>query len=102
MVTTRGTSNTNSRGSSKDRKARKLWLLKEFGDGEEAPCSFGCGTMVTYTTITVDRYPVPGILGGKYTRDNIRPACGFCNSSDGSTLGHQRRIERISTEPTGN
>lgn len=93
MTTKRGTSNTNDRGSSYARRARKQWLLDEFGDGTEAPCAF-CGKMVTFQTITVDRYPVPGCEGGTYARDNVRPSCGFCNSSDGSKLGHARRAAR--------
>lgn len=89
----RGTTNSNSRGSSCDRRVRKLWLLSEFGDGTQAPCSF-CGEPVTYETISVDRYPVPGIEGGTYSRNNIRPSCNFCNSSDGSRLGNERRLAR--------
>lgn len=89
----RGTSNTNDRGSSYARRKRKQWLLDEFGDGTEAPCAF-CHRPVTFLTITVDRYPVPGCEGGKYVKGNIRPSCGFCNSSDGSKLGHARKAAR--------
>lgn len=94
-MTHRGTSNSNSRGGSKDRRIRKQWLLDNFGDGESAPCSFGCGTLVTFDTITVDRFPIPGIEGGTYKRDNIRPACAPCNSSAGAVLGAARRAERL-------
>ena len=82
----RGTSNANDRGSAGARRARKLWLLAEFGDGEQAPCSFGCGTVVTFETISVDRHPVPGCQGGRYVRGNIRPACLPCNSAYGGSL----------------
>lgn len=95
MSTHRGTSNSNSRGGSKDRRIRKQWLLDNFGDGESAPCSFNCGTLVTFTTITVDRFPISGIEGGTYKRGNIRPACGPCNSSDGSSLGAARKKARL-------
>lgn len=95
MVSRRGTSNSNSRGGSKDRRIRKLWILTEFGDGTSALCSFGCGTHVTYETVTIDRFPIPGIEGGTYRRGNIRPACGFCNSSDGAKLGHRRKAELV-------
>lgn len=97
-MTHRGTSNSNSRGGSKDRRVRKQWLLDTFGDGESAPCSFGCGTLVDFTTITVDRFPIPGIEGGTYKRDNIRPACAPCNSADGAVLGAARRAERLAGE----
>lgn len=93
-MTRRGTSNSNSRGGSKDRRIRKQWLLDNFGDGVSAPCSFGCGVFVTFETITVDRFPIAGIDGGTYKRGNIRPACGACNSADGSAKGHERRRKR--------
>jgi hypothetical protein len=82
----RGTSNGNQRGGSAARRARKLWLLDHFGDGEKAECAFGCGTVVSLDTITVDRFPVPGCQGGTYARGNIRPACSACNSSRGAVL----------------
>lgn len=85
MTVTRGTTNSNSRGSVSDRAARKLWLLKTFGDGTTAPCAF-CTTAVTVETITVDRYPVPGCDGGRYVHGNIRPACGPCNYSHGARV----------------
>ena len=90
----RGTSNSNSRGSAEDRRRRKTYLLATFGDGQSAPCSFGCGTEVNFDTITVDRYPVPGIEGGTYKRDNIRPACGPCNTADGAEIAKSRKIAR--------
>lgn len=81
----RGTSNSNVRGSSYDRRVRKRWILKEFGDGETVTCSFdGCVRVLTYETMTIDRYPTPGFEGGRYVRGNIRPACSTCNSQDGS------------------
>lgn len=85
----RGTSNTNTRGSSYARRARKIFLLVTFGDGYTCPCHF-CGIEVDWFTITVDRI-IRGIDGGSYRRGNIRPACGFCNSSDGSLEMHARK-----------
>ncbi len=82
----RGTSNGNQRGGSAARRARKVWLLGHFGDGEKAECAFGCGSVVDLDTITVDRFPVPGCQGGTYARGNIRPACSACNSSRGAVL----------------
>jgi hypothetical protein len=86
---TRGTSNTNSRGSSQTRRIRRAWLLQQFGDGTKAPC-FRCGTFVTDETISVDRI-TPGVEGGRYVRGNIRPACTPCNSETGSHLGNERK-----------
>lgn len=89
-MTHRGTSNTNARGSAASRRERKAWLLATFGDGTTAPCSFGCGATLDVTTITVDRYPVAGVDGGRYIRGNIRPACADCNSRDGQAKGQAR------------
>jgi len=90
----RGTSNSNARGSAASRRRRKQYLLDSFGDGKSAPCSFeGCELMLTFETITVDRI-LMGVDGGSYRRDNIRPACGFHNSSEGSKAMWARRRER--------
>jgi hypothetical protein len=86
MSTRRGTTNRNARGSTADRRTRKQWLLDTFGDGQEAPCAYGCGARVTLETVSVDRYPVPGCRGGRYVRGNIRPACGPCNSRHGGAV----------------
>jgi 5-methylcytosine-specific restriction endonuclease McrA len=95
MTHARGTTNRNNRGSATDRRARKQYLLDQFGDGTTAPCalhvSTNCQEAVTFETITVDRHPIPGCEGGRYTRDNIRPACGPCNQTDGGRLGNERR-----------
>lgn len=82
---TRGTSNTNARGNTAQRRRRRAWLVKAF---ETAPghcaCVF-CGCDLTVETLTVDRI-VPGCRGGTYVRENIRPACGRCNSVEGGSL----------------
>lgn len=83
-MTSRGTTNQNARGSSSDRRKRKQWLLDTFGDGQTALCSFECGAVLDFECITVDRYPISGMDGGRYVRGNIRPACGECNSRHGS------------------
>lgn len=91
------------RGSAADRRARKLWLLSTYGDGELTTC-YLCAVPLLYADLTVDRI-VPGCKrtpefpdGGTYTRSNIRPACGFCNSSTGSALsGIRSRTELHST-----
>lgn len=79
------------RGSAEDRRRRKLYLLNTWGDGFTAPCAF-CKTELTFSTMTVDRFPIPGHKGGRYTRDNIRPACLSCNSIDGNQYRHHGRV----------
>lgn len=74
------------RGSAEDRRRRKRYLLATWGDGTTAPCAF-CRTPLTYDALTVDRFPIPGRAGGRYTRDNIRPACAPCNRDDQGRAG---------------
>jgi 5-methylcytosine-specific restriction endonuclease McrA len=73
------------RGSSRDRKARKLWLLGAVedrklgfapfgGNGETVPCVF-CDRSLTYATVEADRK----VAGGSYARNNVQPACRPCN-----------------------
>lgn len=64
------------RGNNKDRKRRKEWMLSHFGDGSTAPCAH-CGTELDFSSIEADRI----IPGGSYRRDNVQPACRFCNAS---------------------
>lgn len=68
-----------SRGSSYSRRARRAWLLSNFGSGRSCPCRW-CGKRLTNKTLTVDRV-LPGYLGGSYRRENIVPACWRCNRS---------------------
>lgn len=82
--TSRGTSNTNERGSAADRRKRKCWLLAWHGDGISCLC-YSCGTGLVYSTLQADRI-IPGRLGGTYARGNIRPACGPCNRRSGNAL----------------
>lgn len=83
------------RGSAEDRRRRKSYLLTTYGDGYTAPCAF-CHAELSWETVTVDRFPIPGREGGRYTRDNIRPACGPCNSDDGWQAQHAATPERTS------
>lgn len=93
------TTNRNARGGSPQRRARKLWLLSPAagfgGDGEKVPCAMGCGEPLTFETLTVDRYPIPGCEGGGYSRGNIRPACARENYSQGGRLGNARKSARV-------
>lgn len=86
----RGTSNSNARGGSRDRRARKLWLLAT-RDPDLGPTLVRCALQmhehchgtVTYETMQVDRI-VSGLHGGTYRRDNIQPACPPCNHRKGT------------------
>lgn len=108
MTVTRGTTNGNARGSAADRARRREWLVATYranadvliiqtsaegpavllpvdaGHGIPACRCYRCGCLLTTFTVTVDRI-VPGCRGGTYRRDNIRPACGTCNSATGAT-----------------
>jgi 5-methylcytosine-specific restriction endonuclease McrA len=67
-------------------------MLRHFGDGISCVC-FSCGTVLLYSTLQADRI-IPGVLGGTYSRGNIRPSCGPCNRRGGNLV--QRWIrERI-------
>lgn len=92
-MSARGTSNTNDRGGSPARRARKAFLLSKFGDGYTAPCAW-CEFELDWFTITVDRI-IAGVLGGSYRRDNIQPACMTCNSVEGSKLRDRLKLERL-------
>lgn len=89
-MTTRGTSNTNSRGSADGRRRRKKWLLNKFGDGMTAPCAMRlspkCLVNVDFDTLWVDRYPIAGRDGGRYVKGNIRPACRHCQELQGANM----------------
>jgi len=70
------------RGGSTLRRHRKQFLLDTFGNGKQVACRIGfpgCVGMLDETTLTVDRWPIPGSAGGSYRYSNIRPACQSCN-----------------------
>ncbi len=83
----RGTTNRNVRGNSADRAARRRYLLQTFESdlGANTCRCYRCGVVLTEDTLTVDRI-VPGALGGKYRRENVRPACSGCNSETGGAV----------------
>lgn len=111
----RGTTNGNARGGSDDRRRRREWLVATYRANEdlmvlelyhgslnvgvnpgtknaEPACRcYRCGLLLTADTLTVDRI-IPGCQGGTYARNNIRPACGSCNSSTGATT--RRKAKR--------
>jgi hypothetical protein len=50
-------------------------------------CAFGCGTLLTRRTATIDHYPLPRRLGGHRTLENTRLACLPCNSREAGNGG---------------
>lgn len=74
------------RGNSYDRRARKLWLLATFGDGDKCPCAH-CGAELDFATLYVDRI-TPGCQGGRYVRGNIQPSCADCSHGQGGLRGN--------------
>lgn len=109
-VIQRGTSNANVRGNTRDRARRKAWLIATFradvdlspaldrtvplGLGVPAVRCYRCGDLMTAAEMTIDRI-IPGHKGGKYVRNNIRPACGPCN------FGSTRAVGRWADDPDG-
>lgn len=81
----RGTTNRNARGNTKDREARRAYLLRvyESSEGPGTCRCYRCGKLLYAHHITVDRI-IPGARGGTYRRNNIRPACAECNSATGA------------------
>ena len=66
---------------------------------------YRCGRLLVFETITVDRI-IPGCKGGTYRRNNIRPACGKCNSETGGSLrspspkqGSRKRKTKVGSHP---
>ncbi len=60
-----------------DRRRRRNLLLAEFGDGQRCPCLY-CGLLIGHGTMEQDKIYTAG-EGGRYTKDNLVPACGDCN-----------------------
>src|SRR4029453_17995203 len=78
------------RGNPTDRRNRKLKILGALpikrgpkvnfgGNGTTVPCFYGCGTMLDYATLTVDRIDP----FGSYAITNVRAACWYCNKARG-------------------
>ncbi len=67
------------RGSACARRRRRSYLLSIFAVDGGTVCH-RCGIWLPPNgPWHVDRWPVQGSEGGRYTRDNIRPACAQCN-----------------------
>jgi len=95
---TRRATNTNSRGSSADRRRRREYLINTFGDGNTCVCSH-CPAVLTVSTVNVDRI-IPGWQGGTYRRENIRPSCWPCGNKQGGAMGQQAKNAKINERST--
>lgn len=96
MVSPRGTTNGNDRGSTTSRRNRRAWLMLNWvSDLPGFVRCYRCGCLlhnpddpemlrlgVDSKPLSVDRI-TPGCQGGTYRRTSIRPACLRCNSSTG-------------------
>lgn len=75
------------RGNSHDRRVRREYLIELHGiprrkDGEKTRIRcYHCGRRMVAKSDSwdVDRFPICGHRGGRYTRDNIVPSCHKCN-----------------------
>lgn len=105
-ATRRGTSNSNARGSTLNRRRRRAWLMETFradmdlapdwettdnvyvpvGQGIPLVRCYRCGDLMSEKEMTIDRI-IPGHKGGTYRRNNIRPACGPCNFGSTRAIG---------------
>lgn len=54
-----------------------------------------CGIQLTLGTMSVDHYPIPACLGGRYHKNNARPLCANCNHTDGVAIGRMDRDELV-------
>lgn len=112
-ITRRGTSNGNERGSSYSRRSRRAWILITYASNIPGftrcyrcgqllfnPDDYPAGTTRAWpdwapndtlpaAPLTIDRIR-PGCAGGTYKRENIRPACGHCNSETGGKLAGRK------------
>lgn len=81
--------NSNVRGSSRDRLQRKLYLMEAYAcDVPGHVRCYRCGCLLDFDAVTIDRI-TPGALGGTYRRNNIRPACSPCQTVTGNQLKAQ-------------
>ncbi len=81
-----------SRGNAADRRARKLYLMARYGVEGIVTC-YLCAVPMLLDDLTSDRI-VPGVAGGTYRRENLRPACGPCNSETGGRMAARRKADQ--------
>lgn len=79
------------RGSARNRRDRKNWLLSAKsgfgGNGHSVKCTH-CPEILTFATVQADRkipgfqwIKIHGSAKGSYRRENVQPSCGPCNRS---------------------
>jgi hypothetical protein len=61
-------------GNGYEKRERRNWILKEWGDGHTCPCGH-CGVRIGSAQMEIDKiYPAK-----RYTKKNIIPSCADCN-----------------------
>lgn len=89
--------NGNQRGSSYQRRARKLWLVSVAagwgGDGETVPC-WECCALLEICDVFADRI-IPYCEGGTYARNNIAPHCELCSHRQGQRIMRKRLALKV-------
>lgn len=81
------------RGNTRNRRARKLWMLATFDPelgANECRCHLGiserCLGLLDMATVTADRI----VPGSGYARDGLRPSCAPCQSLQGALVAQGR------------
>jgi hypothetical protein len=93
------------RGSTKDRKARRDWIVSPRagrivggvfvlfgGDGFKVPC-WHCGAVLAREEVEIDRIAP----GGRYVRTNIQPSCFCCNRGRSNRLDWTGPLARVAS-----
>lgn len=87
------------RGSSRNRRDRKVWLLATYDQDlgpDRARCALGlsdrCLGVLTLATVTADRKDP----GGTYAHENVQPACAPCQNRQGALITRERRHQWFS------
>lgn len=66
------------RGSVHDRRRRRAHVVKAFSVAGELRCFF-CAQRLYLDKFDVVRFPKCGHKNGRFTNDNVAPACGTCS-----------------------
>jgi hypothetical protein len=94
-MTRRRSHHVDYRGNTRDRIRRREYLMKLYGNGRTIVC-YHCKRRVR--CFEVDRYPIPGIKGGRYTRSNIVPSCRRCNRPGRFQVSHRNMKWRLESQ----
>ena len=86
----RGTSNSNARGSSYTRRARRQWLVQTWQSEHAGRCRcYRCGTLLDEQLCHCGSNRAR-VSGRPVRARNIRPACASCNSETGGSMRGRR------------